>query len=87
MCSKNISIYAVYDHPKDYPNNWVVREWRSLAGFCKNPQSFASVWDGTHPLGAKVFATLDEARESLPPGLALVERNEDDDPVVFETWI
>lgn len=73
MSSKKLLIYAVYDHPEDHPDSWVVREW--------------SVYSDTHPLECKIFATLDEARESLPPGLALLERNEDDDPVIFETWI
>lgn len=33
------------------------------------------------------FATLDEAREAVPPGLMRIPRAEGDDPVIVETWL
>lgn len=66
------SIYAIYNHPSDFPNSWVVREWRR---------------DKSYPEEALLFETLREARQSLPTGLTLVSRDAQDDLVIFETWL
>lgn len=68
--------YAIYDHPKDFPEGYVVREWwimqnrsEPLPGMC-----------GGHD-------TLEKARASLPDGLTKIARHPDDDPTLIEAWV
>jgi hypothetical protein len=73
-----ISMWAIYDHPKDFPDSYVAREWRLDQGI--NP-----VASGNH-MTSKV---LDELRERImKAGCSLCfNRNENDDPVILETWM
>lgn len=64
--------YAIYDHPKDYPDHFVVRKWIG-----EIPEEF---------LHCKVD-TLSEAQASIPKGYTKVLPHKDDDPVIIETWI
>lgn len=67
-----LSIFAVYDHPKDFPDHVVVREWKGMA-----PTSH--VWK---------FGDLNSARESLAArGLVCLARQSEDDPCIVETWL
>ncbi len=52
-----IAMYAIYDHPLDYPDNFVVRKWVVGAGVMA-----ASV------NGYTVTDTLEEARATVPDG-------------------
>lgn len=68
--------YAIYDHPRDYPNNFVVRTWiitenggELQAGECK------------------LAASLEEARGLVPAGLLCICAFPGDDPVIVETWM
>lgn len=70
-----LPIYCVYDHPRDYPNHWVVRIQHPLP---------AKVVPSLH---CYLFSTLDEARAWIPPGLVHMVRNPDDDPVLTEIWL
>jgi len=45
--------WAIYDHPKDYPNHFVLRRWE---------------WT-TPDEDCQLFDTLEEARAAVPPGL------------------
>lgn len=70
-----LSTYTIYDHPRDYPDSWVVRRWQVV---------------GAGPVDAGVVAlapTLEEARQAVPPGLVCLERSQDDDLTIVETWI
>ena len=70
-----ITQYAIYAHPADYPDHYVVRAWYVIGG-----QVLAC------PL-ARRAGTLDEARQHVPPGVSNIGRNGDDDPVLREVWI
>lgn len=73
--SGELRIYAIYDHPTDYPDNYVVRCW------------LVSV-DGLKAEGeCQLAASLSEARRLIPSGLYVIPRYHDDDPVVVETWL
>lgn len=58
----------------DYPGKWTARMWRTL------PEPMSTQFLLMHD-------TLEDLRGLLPPGLARLERNPDDDPVIEETWI
>lgn len=69
-------IYAIYDHPKDYPDNFVVRAWRPRA-------------DGglDVSLVAHLATSLEDARAWVPRGFARMDRHDNDDPVIVEVWL
>ena len=64
-------IICVYRHPKDYPNKFVAR-----------------LFDIDIPTDvAEVADTLDEIRQTIPPNMERIERHENDDEYIVETWI
>ena len=67
--------YAIYNKPKDHPTKFVVRQW--------------IIGPGTVNAGPMICLadTLEEARKSVPEGLVLLPRFDDDDPVIEEVWI
>jgi hypothetical protein len=70
-----MSLWTVYDHPRDYPDVWVAR--RSEIGIGKStptPDMFTA-------------DTLDELRALLPRGLVCLARSPGDDPVIVEVWL
>ena len=75
----SLSIFTVYENPRDYPGSFVVRR-------------FEVTRNGAlpEPLPLVVTDTLEEARAAIKrasPGAAWVTRNpEDDDPIV-ECWL
>ena len=72
-----MSLWTVYDHPTDFPNNYVAREW--------------VVEDGRlGPTGNFMLANdVEIIREILLVQMHLhrLPRNENDDPKIVETWI
>lgn len=67
--------YIIYRHPPSYPRQFVVRPW--VAHSC-----------GGHV--GRIHAItegIEEARAMIPAGLSKIQRNEDDDPSIFEGWI
>lgn len=67
--------YAIYEHPDDHPEGYVLREWLTL------PRQ-------TLPGDSHKVATLEEARALLPPGATKV--SEGPEPGVsnlLEVWI
>ena len=66
--------YAIYEHPEDYQQGYALRQWHITAGqVTAGPVSY--------------FATLEEARAALPPGLTNYGRQGADDPVIREIWM
>ena len=70
-----LGMWAVTRNPSDFPGKFVARKW--LIG------------SGTMAVTADhhVADTLDDVRELLPPGLCMIPRNPNDDPVIVESWI
>lgn len=67
--------YAIYKHPDDHPRGYVLREWLILPGL-------------TLPGDSQKVATLEAARELLPPGVSKVsEGPEPDVPKLVELWM
>lgn len=68
--------YAIYQNPTDYPNKFVLRKWTIGPG-----TTLAEV----NPVA--VVDSLEDARDSVPEGLFLIPRSQEDDPVIVEVWI
>ena len=67
--------WTIYDHPRDYPEHFVVRKWEITDGHISPcPEKYLA-------------ATLPEARAHVPAGYYNLGRMDDDDPVIIETWI
>jgi hypothetical protein len=72
---ETISNYAIYDHPSDYPDHFVVRVWRITDGRLDPAEE---CW---------LAKTLEDARALIPSGLYCLGRWPEDDPVIVEVWI
>jgi hypothetical protein len=72
--SSVLSLFTIYERPKDYPNNFVVRRWIIVGG---------------QPTGqeCQLADTLEESRILIPPGLFNLGRQPGDDPAIVETWV
>lgn len=71
----NLSIWTVYDHPKDFPNSYVARR-------------FEVGQDGAHPTNDIVQGDLTIIRKSFRQcGLVRFDRNETDEPQIMESWL
>jgi hypothetical protein len=71
-------VYTIYDHPADYPEHWVIRAWRILA-HSADPEP--------RPEGVVLVTTLEAARAAIPPGLARLPRQVNDDSKIVESWL
>lgn len=67
--------YVIYNKPKDYPNEFVVRQFEISEGRVTPKELIASAF------------TLEEARACIPPGLTQLPVFEQDDPVIEEVWM
>lgn len=66
--------WVIYDHPADYPQYVVVRQWVIKAGQIE--------------IGpAMLCDSLEQAREDVPLGLYCLDRHPDDDPTIVEVWL
>ena len=68
---KDLFIWTVYDHPKDYPNDFVVRVWN---------------YDKPTKI-VHTGKTLEDARRHIPDGLIKLDRLPQDDPCIVEVWL
>jgi len=75
----SLSIFTVYENPRDYPGRIVVRRFDvSAGGAVADPEPLA------------IVDTLDEARAAIKrvhPGAAWVQRNPSDDDPIVECWL
>ena len=73
----SLTLYVVYDHPRDMPDYFVVRaQWPGTDGaIVRDPKAYG-------------FVELENARRWLAQqGLTCLARHPDDDPVIIETWL
>lgn len=69
--------FAIYDHPLDYPDGFVVRRWWVLMG----------PTDPVQDVVPRFAKTLEEARAWIPRGFVRLQRMPGDDLSILETWI
>lgn len=73
--SEDLPLWTVYDHPSDYPEHYVARQY--TIGIA-----------GAHPTN-RVMASesLDAIRVAMTnTGLVCITRSENDDPTIVEVW-
>lgn len=68
------TLYAIYDHPSDYPEGFVVRQWLVSA-------------DQIQPGDAQREPTLTEAHATLPAEAKKVDWPGEPDPTIIEVWM
>ena len=67
--------WVIYDHPRDYPDKFVLRRWNIVA-------------NRVIPTDEIAFAkTLPEIRAKVPKHLYCMARFADDDPCIVEVWL
>lgn len=69
-----LRMFVIYDHPKDYPDFVVMREWQIHAGQAE-------------PGAIIVQHTIEECRRHLPNGAIKIGPQAGDDPVILEVWV
>jgi hypothetical protein len=72
----DLTMWTIYQAPKDFPDGFVVRPWTLTRG-------------GGGPVPGMAFTarTLEDARANVPPGLYRQERAPEDDHTIVETWL
>jgi hypothetical protein len=70
----DLTIWTIYQAPRDFPEGYVVRPWTITRG-------------GPAPGMAFTARSLEDARANVPPGLYRQDRAPDDDPAIVETWL
>jgi hypothetical protein len=73
-----LTIYALYDHPLDYPDNYVIRRYFVWAGGKS----------GVEETPFHLDTSLDGCRlQMVALGLYRLPRDPSDDPKIIESWI
>jgi hypothetical protein len=72
-----MSMWVVYYNPRDFPGKYVARRHDVLRG--PTPSRASSEYFTAD--------TLEEIQSRIPPGMYRMNRYEDDDPNIVETWI
>lgn len=71
---KGLIMWAIFDHPSDYPNYYVAR-------------SYIVRDAGIQVIGGKLFKKIGEARSFMMyNGLVCMGRSQDDHPKLLEVW-
>lgn len=76
---RELEIWTIYDHPRDFPDHFVVRCWVARPMVVR--AHTGEVW---------LRPTLDEAREVIygnVPAPYRFPREPGDDPCIVESWI
>jgi hypothetical protein len=70
-----MSQWVIYEHPRDYPYQYVMRRWDIRGGsmMATDETAFAG--------------TLEEIRDKVPAGLYRLARFAEDDPCIVEVWL
>jgi hypothetical protein len=77
MAEALLSLWVVYDRPRDFPDHVVVRQQFAMRSGAVAVAPFCTL-----------YRSIDEARADLEPkGLCCLMRHPDDDPTIVETWI
>lgn len=71
-----LSMWVIYDHPKDHPHCFVVREHTITAGGKLVVSIFHTEFD-----------SLEDARDEIRQGRICIPRNPHDALVIVECWV
>ena len=73
--SDGLTIWTIYDHPRDYPTKWVLRPYRIVGG------------NVTIVGEAETADSLEAIRAKVPRWCVRLLRDPSDDPVIVERWV
>jgi len=76
MPDQSLSIWTVYDHPTDFPTEFVARRHKVRPG--SEPVATTDLVHGE---------SLAAVRTQIPRGLTRLPRNPHDDPCIVEVWL
>lgn len=77
MYNDVLPAYAIYDHPKDYPDSFVVNRWLCGSGISVRDEDYIILSDSV-----ELIKTDLENK-----GLSFMPRSADDDPCIIGTYI
>jgi hypothetical protein len=69
-----LPMWVVYRQPNDFPQSWVVKEWKIIAGEVKRGHM-------------RISDSLESVRKVIPAGLVRLPPMPGDDPKIFEVWM
>ena len=69
-----LAFFVIFDRPLDFPGHFVVRRQFAVRGEVRND------------VVPRLAASLEKARELVPPGLYRQPRQDGDDAFIVETW-
>lgn len=72
-----MSVWVVYNRPRDFPDKYVARRWDILRGQVEPVPTVEHL----------TADSLDEIRRLVPPCLACLPRYDDDDASIVEVWL
>lgn len=78
ITSHPLELFTIYDHPRDYPDQFVCRRSEVTPTEIRPMEIVAA------------GQTLEECRDTLTrhfPGLHCLGRQPEDDPVIVEVWV
>lgn len=75
--------WTIYDHPKDFPKEYVARKWTTPGG--EVVPSVEDFYSDTSLERVRDF--VKDAIRRMGQSPIRFTRNESDDPVIMETWI
>jgi hypothetical protein len=76
MTEPLLTLWVIYEKPRDFPDAWVVRPQTVHRGGAIVPSPTAVL-----------CPSLEVARQYVPPGKVCLARDPNDDPVIVESWI
>ena len=76
MTNEMLDLWTIYQHPDDYPGEYVARK-------------FSVGWGKAEASATEMFVadTLAEIRALIPPGMFCLKRDPRDEPHIVETWL
>jgi hypothetical protein len=77
-----LRIYTVYDHPADFPKDYVVRVWEMRGG-----EPHKTNEGHRSPDLDIVRSWIEWHAHRYGVGVVRIERDANDDPVILENWI
>lgn len=75
-------MWVIYDHPSDYPDAWVARQWVFEVGAGAADSSYKP---SSILLTAQKLDTL--RAKMLERGYVCLQRDPNDDPKIVEAWL
>lgn len=82
MSEHGLSIWTLYDHPADFPGEWVARRWVIAKGVYSHTDDMVADAD-LNVVRRHVFADLE--RRGMSP--VYLPRSPGDDPVIKGVWL